>query len=98
MDNIFTDSVDRLLAQIVTPDVIRAIQEGGSVESLWQELEDSGFLDALLPEESDGAGLSRAESFTLLLLAGQYAAPVPFEPTITPPAWLDAPGVKATAV
>src|SRR3546814_15601351 len=60
-------------------------------------MEDSGFLDALLPEESDGAGLSLAEAFPLLLLAGQYAVPVPFAQTMLARAWLHAAGVKAPA-
>ncbi|MCC2597096.1 acyl-CoA/acyl-ACP dehydrogenase [Pusillimonas sp. MFBS29] len=95
MDNLFTDSVDRLFAQAVTPQVIRAIEAGGSREALWQELEDSGFLDALLPEASDGAGFSLAEAFPLFLLAGQYAVPVPFVQTMLARAWLNAAGVKA---
>lgn len=97
MNNLFTDSVDRLFAQAVTPQVVRAIEAGGSHVALWQELEESGFLDALLPEASDGAGLSLADAFPLFLLAGQYAVPVPFVQTILARAWLNAAGVKAPA-
>ncbi|NYT58105.1 acyl-CoA/acyl-ACP dehydrogenase [Alcaligenaceae bacterium] len=97
MDNLFTDSVDRLFAQAVTPQVIRAIEAGGSRDALWQELEESGFLDALLPEASDGAGLSLTDAFPLFLLAGQYAVPVPFVQTMLARAWLNAAGVKAPA-
>lgn len=95
MENLFTDSVERLFAQIVVPDAIRAIEQGGSADSLWQGLEESGFLDALLPEEADGAGLSLEQAFPLFLLAGQYAVPVPFVQTMLARAWLNASGIKA---
>ncbi|RTZ41708.1 acyl-CoA dehydrogenase [Candidimonas sp. SYP-B2681] len=95
MDTLFTDSVERLFAQVATPQVIRDIEEGGSADSLWQALEDSGFLDALLPEESDGAGLSLDQAFPLFLSAGQHAVPVPFVQTMLARAWLNAGGIRA---
>src|SRR5690606_37784933 len=58
-------------------------------------LEDSGFLDALLPEDSGGAGLALSDAFPLLLLAGRYAVPLPFVQTMLARAWLHAAGVKA---
>ncbi|NYT84124.1 acyl-CoA dehydrogenase family protein [Pollutimonas harenae] len=95
MDNLFTDSVERLFAEIATPEVIRLIEGGGRADALWQGLEDSGFLDVLLPEESEGAGLSLADVFPLFLLAGRYAVPVPFVQTLLARAWLHAAGIKA---
>ncbi len=95
MDDLFTDSLERLFGQFAAPEVIRAIEDGGSVAPLWQTLEESGFLDALLPEESDGAGLSLAQAFPLFLSAGEHAVPVPFVQTMLARAWLNAGGVTA---
>jgi alkylation response protein AidB-like acyl-CoA dehydrogenase len=88
MDDIFGDSIERLFAQIVTPAAIRAIEEGASIDALWQALEDSGFLDALVPESSGGAGLTLAQVFPLFLSAGRHAIPVPFAQTMLARAWL----------
>lgn len=95
MDNLFSDSVERLFGQLATSEAIRAIEQGGGVDTLWQELEESGFLDALLPEEADGAGLSLSQAFPLFLLAGRHAVPVPFVQTMLARAWLNAAGVTA---
>ncbi|HUH61059.1 MAG TPA: acyl-CoA dehydrogenase [Candidimonas sp.] len=93
MDNLFSDAVERLFAQSVTPSVIRAIEAGGSPDELWQAFEASGFLDVLIPEEHDGAGLALSDAFSLLMFAGQYAVPLPFAHTMLARAWLSGAGV-----
>lgn len=93
MDDLFSDSVDRLFEHISTPAAIRRVEGGESIEPLWNSIEESGFLDALVPEASDGAGLTLAQAFPLFLSAGRYAVPVPFAQTMLARAYLTQAGV-----
>lgn len=78
----FAASLDRLLADACPPAVVRAVERGASAEALWQALEPSGFLDALVPESRGGAGLGLAEAFELFVLQGRHAVPVPMALTM----------------
>lgn len=80
--NDIADSLDRLLADVSTPAVVRAIERGASPAPLWQALETSGYLDAMVPEDRGGAGLSLAGAFELFVLEGKHAVPVPLAQTI----------------
>lgn len=86
--DMLTQALDRLFRERFTPDTIREIETGGSVETLWSQLEGSGFLDMLLPEEQGGAGLTMAEAFPGFMAAGTHALPLPFVQTVLARAWL----------
>ncbi|HPO20785.1 MAG TPA: acyl-CoA dehydrogenase family protein [Rubrivivax sp.] len=75
--NEFAESLDRLLTEQCPPARVRAIERGADTAPLWQALEQSGFLDAMVPAERDGAGLALAEAFDLFTLQGRHALPVP---------------------
>ena len=75
--NEIAESLDRLLADVCTPAVVRETERGGSTAALTRPLEASGFLDAMVPEEQGGAGLALADAFDLFVLDGRYAVPVP---------------------
>ena len=81
-DNFLADAFRRQLAGLVTPAVIRAIESGGTGADLWRSFEESGFVDAMLPESDGGAGIGLAQAFPLLLAAGEYCVPVPFAETM----------------
>ncbi len=93
--DMLTEALERLFRERATPEVVRAIEAGGSPASLWAEINDSGFLDILLPEEKEGAGVSLSEAFPSFMLAGMHALPVPFVQTVMARAWLDHHGVEA---
>ncbi|NYT61165.1 acyl-CoA dehydrogenase [Alcaligenaceae bacterium] len=95
MDNLFSDSVERLLSEISTPMAIRAIENGSDITAMWQSFEESGFLDALVPESQDGAGLTLDQVFPILTSAGRNAVPLPFAHTMLARGWLAAAGVAA---
>lgn len=78
LDAAFTE----LLAARCTPDVVRRIDGGASADTLWQDLEDSGFLDALVPEDQGGAGLALRDVLGLVQACGQHAMPLPFAETM----------------
>lgn len=81
-DNFLAEAFRRQLAAMITPAEIRAIEEGKSASELWTSLNESGFVDAMLPEAAGGAGLGLAQAFPLICAAGEYAMPLPFAETM----------------
>jgi acyl-CoA dehydrogenase len=86
----FTDPFTRLIEDVCTPSAIREIEEGGNPAEMWNAFAESGFLDALVAEESGGAGLSLAEAAPLIGLLGAYAVPLPVGDTMVARALLAA--------
>lgn len=82
MDPVLYDSFDRLLNDISTPQVIREIESGGSPQTLWQQIIESGFADAMISENAGGAGLDLGDAFSLFFLCGRHALPLPVAHTI----------------
>ena len=80
--NEFAEGLDRLLADLCTPAVVREIDGGGPATELWDTLTRSGYLDAMVAEDGGGAGLSLADAFALFVLDGKYAVPVPLARTM----------------
>lgn len=96
-DDLFADAARQLLRDQCTPQVVRAIEAGGSAQALWTWLEDAGFADALLPEEQGGAGLSLAQVFGVWELCGAHALPVPLAETMVARALLARAGAPCPA-
>jgi acyl-CoA dehydrogenase len=82
MDDLFADALRQLLLDQCTPQLVRAIEAGGSAEPFWKQLEASGFADAMLGEEQCGAGLALPDAFALIELCGAHAVPVPLAQTM----------------
>lgn len=80
--DLFAAPFERLLAEQCTPDVVRRIEAGDSPAALWQQFEASGFLDALVPEASGGAGLTLAQALPLFEAEGGHAVPQPLAHTM----------------
>lgn len=81
-DNFLAEAFRRQLGAMITPAAIRAVEEGKSATALWAELNESGFVDAMLPENAGGAGLDLAQAFPLICAAGEFAMPLPFAETM----------------
>lgn len=77
MNDDLAEPFERLLADVCTPQVVRAIEAGGPATVLWDAVDSSGFLDALVPEAQGGFGLPLPQGFGLLLAAGRHVLPVP---------------------
>ncbi len=92
MQSSFFDSADRLFADVCTPAIIRQVEAGGDTAALWEALVSAGFADALLPESSDGAGLTLSEAWPILFCMGRHALPVPYAQTMLARAWLQQQG------
>ncbi|MCK8785345.1 acyl-CoA dehydrogenase family protein [Roseomonas sp. NAR14] len=82
MDDLLANSAGELFTRACPPEVARAIRHGGSAAALWDAIEESGFLDALVPEAAGGAGLRPIDTLPVLLAAGRFAAPVPVGETM----------------
>ena len=50
----------RMLQETCPPAVVRDAQQGRDLAPLWATLSDSGYLDALVPEDAGGAGIDFA--------------------------------------
>ena len=93
-DDLFADAARQLLGDQCTPQAVRAIESGGSPQALWNQLEEAGFADALVPEAQDGAGLGLAQVFGVWTLCGTYALPVPLAETMVARALLAQAGAR----
>ena len=82
MNNELVEPFRRMLEDISTPAAIRAAEAKSGVPPMWQDLVESGFLDALLPEDKGGAGLTLSDVFPLVAATGEYGLPAPFAETM----------------
>jgi len=80
--NEFAEPLDRLLADVCTPAIVRAIEGGAPGAALWSQIASSGFLDTLVPEAAGGAGLRLADAFALFAVEGRHAVPLPVAHTM----------------
>lgn len=93
--DILLEPFRRMLSEVSMPAHVRAAQVSGDVSRIWQEIERSGFLDALLPEEAGGSGLTLTDIFPLVAECGAFCLPVPFTETVVARALLHARGASA---
>lgn len=82
MRELFESTVERLLADICTPEAVLASEGGQWPAALWAAVEDSGFALAAAPESSGGAGASWDDLFPVLLACGRNCAPLPLPEAI----------------
>ena len=95
--NEFVEPFERLLADAGTPQVVRAIESGQSATPLWDAIEASGFLDAMIPEAHGGYGMPLPQVFGLVVAEGRYATPVPVGHTLLARAVIAASGAQVPA-
>lgn len=82
LDDIFLDAFSGLLDRVSDNPAVRAVQAGGSTAAIWDAVQESGFVDALLPEEAGGAGFDTATVVPLVMAAGERLLPVAFAQTM----------------
>lgn len=95
MEEMLTEPFRRLLARIATRATVRADEAAPGVAPCWAEIRASGFLDALVPEATGGAGLTLADIFPLVMACGEHALPAPVAETMAARALLAARGAPA---
>jgi len=80
-DNILAEMAGKLFEDLSTPEVISEVENGGWAGDLWGALEEGGLTHASVSEELGGSGAELGDAFTLLRVAGTYAAPIPVAET-----------------
>ncbi len=82
MREIFESTIERLLADTVTPQLLRSCEGGEWPEALWSALTESGFAVAAAPEACGGADASWADLFVVVRCAGKHNLPAPLVETL----------------
>ncbi|MEQ8267661.1 MAG: acyl-CoA dehydrogenase family protein [Parvibaculum sp.] len=77
LQTILSDSVNGLLSERVTKNLVQGAEEGTWPEALWSEIEANGLTRVLVPEAQGGAGGTWADAAIVLKAAGEHVAPVP---------------------
>lgn len=77
LQTILSDSVNGLLSERVTKNLVQSAEEGVWPAALWNEIEANGLTRVLVPEAQGGAGATWADAAIVLKAAGEHVAPVP---------------------
>ena len=81
-DDAILDPFANLLADLSCEQAIRSAEKSGDAMALWTALEESGFLDALVPEDMGGAGLTPTDVAALAIKCGEHLVPAPVAETM----------------
>lgn len=95
MRDIFEATIERLLGDMVTPELLRKCESGDWPANLWQAVAESGFALAAAPEEQGGSGASWADVFVIVRAAGRFNLPLPLPETLLGNALLGQCGLEA---
>jgi acyl-CoA dehydrogenase len=91
------ESLERLLANACSPAHLRRFHAGAPLRPLWSELVNLGYPDALVPEDSGGAGLGLFDVVEVLIALGRRLCPLPLGQTMVARAILAQARVDAPA-
>ncbi len=80
--NIVEETATRVLQDHCTAQVINQAEGGTWPAALWEQLEESGLSLTWVPDELGGGGAELADGFSVLRVAGAFAAPVPLAETM----------------
>jgi acyl-CoA dehydrogenase len=94
MDTLLLDAFTKLLATGCSTATVRAAETGTDCTELHRAIAEAGFLDALLPEDAGGGGLSLADVFPLVMACGEHLLPLPFAETLIARALVHAGGAR----
>lgn len=95
MRELFESTVERLLTDQVTPELLRRCETGFWPAKVWAALEESGFAVAAAPEALGGAGASWDDLFVIVRSAGRHALPLPLPEAMLANALLARCGLQA---
>jgi len=76
MRDMLEDSINRILAEQVTPEILKAAEDGAWQASLHRLLDDGGFTRAVASERFHGVGASWDDAFPIVFASGRYALPL----------------------
>ncbi len=82
MRELFESTIERLLADLATPEYVLGCEGNEWPAELWTALDESGFALAGAPEILGGAEASWNDLYVIVRAAGRFAAPVPLAEAI----------------
>lgn len=94
MRTLLVDTMERLLQDFCSAEVINGAEKGEWPAQLWSSLEDAGLTRAWLPEEAGGAGVDIGDVLAVLRVAGRFSAPAPLAETLLAAWMLHAAGLQ----
>jgi acyl-CoA dehydrogenase len=80
--SIYAETIERILADHVTPALIEASERGDKPERLMAALDENGLFDLLVPEDKGGIGASMSDAVAIMRCVGAAAAPGPILETM----------------
>lgn len=80
--NDLLDTVDRICEEHCTRDVLVGAERGEWPAAMWNALEETGLVGALLPEEAGGSGIDFADAMAILRRTAYHAVPLPLAETL----------------
>ncbi|WP_066341467.1 acyl-CoA dehydrogenase family protein [Azohydromonas lata] len=95
MRELFESTMERLLADHVTPVLVNSCEAGQWPQALWSLLEESGFAVAAAPEALGGAGASWEDLYPVVRACGRHTLPLPLPETLLANALLGHCGLEA---
>ena len=78
----FAEAIEDILKDQCTATTVRTIEAGGPSATLWQAIEEAGFLELLATEANGGAELGLPDLFPIFSSFGRYAVPLPVAQSI----------------
>lgn len=94
-DNIIKDAATKIFGDLCEPRLINDAEQGIWPAELWDTLEESGLTLTWVPDDLGGGGADMSDGFTVLKVAGQFAAPVPVAETMFAGLLLSRAGIKS---
>lgn len=77
VDELITETADRLFGELCTHEAVQAAEEAGGAPDIWDAFCETGFDLIAVPEEAGGSGGTLAEAIEVLRLVGYHSAPIP---------------------
>ena len=95
MRELFESTIERVLSDLCTSDLLREAESGEWPVALWRTLEDNGFPLAGAPEMVGGADACWSDLFVIIRALGRFVAPVPLAEMIVGNWLLEQSGLNA---
>lgn len=96
-DPLIVETVTRVCADLCSPELVNAAEDGAWPAELWKAMESTGLSLAWVPESAGGPGASLADGFAVARAAAQFSAPVPVAETLCAGWLLAQAGLRAPA-
>lgn len=86
-DPLLVETVERLLADVSTPDEVELAEQAGWSQATWSALAEAGFPWVGIDESAGGSGGTLHDLAAILRAVGRFAAPVPIAETAMVGGW-----------